>query len=119
MDLLTTCTLTTRDYTLQIANAHRLASSVCYGLHLPFPGNRINTVEILQLSALMFSYHSPRAEFLSTDNSTNSDDPTCERCLQEDDSVTHILCDCEAIGYLRFCHLGQFFMEPSDFYDAP
>jgi hypothetical protein len=46
-------------------------------------------------------------------------DETCERCLQEDESVTHILCDCEAIAYLRFHHLGQFFMEPSDFYDAP
>jgi hypothetical protein len=31
----------------------------------------------------------------------------------------HILCDCEAITYLRFRHLGQFFMEPSDYYDAP
>jgi hypothetical protein len=34
-------------------------------------------------------------------------------------SATHILCDCEAIAYLRFRHLGQFFMEPSDYYDAP
>jgi hypothetical protein len=48
-----------------------------------------------------------------------TDDPTCERCLQEDQSATHILCDCEAIACLRFRHLGQFFMEPSDFYDAP
>jgi hypothetical protein len=48
-----------------------------------------------------------------------TDDPTCERCLQEDESATHILCDCEAIAHLRFRHLGQFFMEPSDFYDAP
>jgi hypothetical protein len=47
------------------------------------------------------------------------DDPTYERCLQEDESATHILCDCEAIAYLRFRHLGQFFMETSDFYDAP
>jgi hypothetical protein len=47
-----------------------------------------------------------------------TDDPTCERCL-EDESATHILCDCEAIAYLRFRHLGQFFMEPSDYYDAP
>jgi hypothetical protein len=46
-------------------------------------------------------------------------DPTCERCLEEDESATHVLCDCEAIGHLRFLHLGQFFMEPSDFYDAP
>jgi hypothetical protein len=31
----------------------------------------------------------------------------------------HVLCDCEAVAYLRFRHLGQFFMEPSDYYDAP
>jgi hypothetical protein len=47
-----------------------------------------------------------------------TDDPTCERCLEEE-SATHILCDCEAIAYLRFHHLGQFFMEPSDYYDPP
>jgi hypothetical protein len=40
-----------------------------------------------------------------------TDDPTCERC--------HILCDCEGIANLRFRRLGQFFMEPSDYYDAP
>jgi hypothetical protein len=43
------------------------------------------------------------------------DDPTCERCLEDDDSATHILRDCEAINYVRFRHMGQFFMEPSDF----
>jgi hypothetical protein len=47
-----------------------------------------------------------------------TDDPTRERCLEEDESATHILCDCEAIAKLRFHHLGQFFMEPSDYYDA-
>jgi hypothetical protein len=34
-------------------------------------------------------------------------------------TATHILCDCEAIANLRFRHLGQFFMDPSDYYDAP
>jgi hypothetical protein len=48
-----------------------------------------------------------------------TDDSTCERGLQENESATHILCDCEAIASLRFRHLGQFFMEPSDCYDAP
>jgi hypothetical protein len=48
-----------------------------------------------------------------------TDDPTCERYLEEDESATHVLYDCEAIAHLRFRHLGQFFMEPSDFYDAP
>jgi hypothetical protein len=47
------------------------------------------------------------------------DDPTCERCLQEDELATHILYGCEAVAYLRFRQLGQFFMEPSDYYDAP
>jgi hypothetical protein len=48
-----------------------------------------------------------------------TDDPICERCLKEDESATHILCDCEAVAHLRSRHLGQFFMEPSDYYDAP
>jgi hypothetical protein len=49
-----------------------------------------------------------------------TNDPTCERCLEEDGSATRtrILCDCEAIAHLRFRHLDQFFMESSDFYDA-
>jgi hypothetical protein len=48
-----------------------------------------------------------------------TDDRTCERCVEKDESVTRILCDCEAIAYLRFRHLGQFLMDPSDYYDAP
>jgi hypothetical protein len=48
-----------------------------------------------------------------------ADDPTSERHLGKDESAIHILCDCEAIAYLRFRHLGQFFMEPSDYYDVP
>jgi hypothetical protein len=46
-------------------------------------------------------------------------DLNCERCLEEDESATHVLCGCETITHLRFRHLGQFFMEPSDYYDAP
>jgi hypothetical protein len=43
----------------------------------------------------------------------------CERYLEEDEPATHILCDSEAIAYLRVCHLGHYFMEPGDYYDAP
>jgi hypothetical protein len=39
-----------------------------------------------------------------------TDDPICERCLEEDEPATHILCDCEAVAHARFRHLGQFFM---------
>jgi hypothetical protein len=46
-------------------------------------------------------------------------DPICERCLEEDETATHILCDCEAVAHIKLRHLGQFFMEPSDYYDAP
>jgi hypothetical protein len=48
-----------------------------------------------------------------------TDDPICGRCLEEDESATHILWDCEAVAYLRFCHLTQLFMKPSEYYDAP
>jgi hypothetical protein len=48
-----------------------------------------------------------------------TDNPICERCIEEDESATHILCDCEAVAHVRFRHLGQFFMEPSDYCDAP
>jgi hypothetical protein len=48
---------------------------------------------------------------------TNS--PTCERCLEKDESATHIPCDCEAIAYLRFRHLGHYIMEHGDYQDAP
>jgi hypothetical protein len=46
-------------------------------------------------------------------------DPIYERCQEEDESASHILCDCEAVTHIRFRHLGHFFMEPSDYYDAP
>jgi hypothetical protein len=46
-------------------------------------------------------------------------DPICERYQEEVESATHILCDCEAVAQIRFRHAGQFFMEPSDYYDAP
>jgi hypothetical protein len=39
--------------------------------------------------------------------------PTCERCLEKEESATHILCDCDAIAYLRFRHLGHCFIEPA------
>jgi hypothetical protein len=45
--------------------------------------------------------------------------PICERCLEKEESATHILCDCEAIAYLRFRHLGHYFMEQRDYQDAP
>jgi hypothetical protein len=48
-----------------------------------------------------------------------TDDRTFERCLEEDELATHISYVIEAIAYFRFRHVGQFFMEPSDYYDTP
>jgi hypothetical protein len=45
--------------------------------------------------------------------------PTCDRCQKENETATHILCECEAPAHLRFCHLGRYFMEPSDYIDVP
>jgi hypothetical protein len=48
-----------------------------------------------------------------------TDGPTCKKCVGKDESAIHALCDCETIAYLRFHHLGQFFMEPNDTDDTP
>jgi hypothetical protein len=64
----------------------------------------------------LFTIHGHLEEHLFKLGLTN--DPTNERCLEEDESATHLLHDSEAIAYLRFCHMGQFFMESSDYYDA-
>jgi hypothetical protein len=47
------------------------------------------------------------------------DSPTCERCQEKDETVTHVLYECEALAHRRLRHLGQYFMEPSDYFDAP
>jgi hypothetical protein len=36
-----------------------------------------------------------------------TESPTCERCLEKDESATDILCEHEAIDYLRLRHLGH------------
>jgi hypothetical protein len=33
-------------------------------------------------------------------------------------SARDVLCDCDAVAYLRFRHLNHYFMEPDDLHDA-
>jgi hypothetical protein len=33
--------------------------------------------------------------------------------------ATHVLCECEALAHQRLRHLGQYFMEPNDYFDVP
>jgi hypothetical protein len=46
------------------------------------------------------------------------DSPRCKRCLKEE-SATHMLYDCEAVAYLKFYHMGNYFKEPRDYHDSP
>jgi len=43
---------------------------------------------------------------------TNS--PLSRRCGVGEETLTHILCECEALASLRHIHLGSFFLDPED-----
>lgn len=45
------------------------------------------------------------------------DSPGCDRCNQASETVSHVICDCEALATLRCKHLGQHFMKPGHFLD--
>jgi len=45
------------------------------------------------------------------------DNPSFVRCKQAFEISLHVLCDYEALATLRFRHMGQHFMKPSDFDD--
>jgi hypothetical protein len=63
----------------------------------------------------IFTGHSPKR----TPFQNGIDSPICVRCLEKDETATHILCDCEAIAYVRFRHMGHCFMEPDNYHNAP
>jgi hypothetical protein len=67
--------------------------------------------EHLRWVVWLFTEHCPLKAHLFELGLT--DDLTCEWCLKKDELATHILCD------LRFCHLHEFYMEPSDYYETP
>jgi hypothetical protein len=37
---------------------------------------------------------------------------TCRKCCTVDETLVHILCECEELASLRHAHLGSFFLEP-------
>ena len=41
-------------------------------------------------------------------------DGTCEQCLDEDETVQHFICDCEAFHSLRREILGEFFLKQEE-----
>ena len=40
--------------------------------------------------------------------------PLCRWCWVEDETLAHVLCDCEALTSLSHVHLGSFFLDPQD-----
>jgi hypothetical protein len=81
----------------------------------PFPNNSSVVIEVClprrcietEVIRLLLAYSLPRDVFTEQ--------------LPSDGRLpaTHILCNCEAVAHVRVRHLGQFFMEPIDYYDAP
>jgi hypothetical protein len=43
-----------------------------------------------------------------------SDSPLCRRCGAQDETLAHILCECEALASLRRAYLGSFLLDPED-----
>jgi hypothetical protein len=42
------------------------------------------------------------------------DSPLCRKCGVMEETLTHILCECEALASLKHAYLGSFFLEPKD-----
>jgi hypothetical protein len=42
------------------------------------------------------------------------DSPLCRRCGVRQETSAHILCECEALAYLRHVYMSSFFLEPED-----
>ena len=42
------------------------------------------------------------------------DSPLCRKCRVREETLSHILCECEALASLRHVYLGSFFLEPED-----
>jgi len=43
-----------------------------------------------------------------------SNNPTCRKCGNEEETSAHILCECEALASLRHVYLGSLFLDPED-----
>jgi hypothetical protein len=43
-----------------------------------------------------------------------SNNTTCRKCGTEEETSSHILCECEASASLRYTYLGSFFLDPED-----
>jgi hypothetical protein len=42
------------------------------------------------------------------------DSPLCRKCGGAEETLAHILCECQALASLRHVYLGSFLLEPED-----
>ena len=42
------------------------------------------------------------------------DSTLCSKCGVREETLAHVLCECEALASLRHAYLGSFFLEPED-----
>jgi len=40
--------------------------------------------------------------------------PNCKKCQAEEETSTHVLCECEGLAALRHAYLGSFVLDPED-----
>ena len=43
-----------------------------------------------------------------------SNNPICRKCGTEEETLVHILCECDALASLIHTYLGSFFLDPED-----
>jgi hypothetical protein len=67
-----------------------------------------------QVSGLLTCYYHLKEHIFKLEP---ADRTACDRSLSKEKQY-HILCECEALDELRFCHLQMRFMKTSDYQNA-
>jgi hypothetical protein len=96
-----------------LGNTQRQAQELILG---PCPGAKarflfFNRIQSRVVTGLLTEHNTLRRHlhFMALSNS-----PLCRRCGVEDETLTHILCECEALASLNHAYLGPFFFCPED-----
>jgi len=72
-------------------------------LHVSF--NRTQTRVVIGL----LTGHNTLSRYLHIMGLCN--DPMCRKCVNEEETSVHVLCECEALASLRHAYLGSFFLD--------
>jgi hypothetical protein len=96
-----------------LGSTQRLARELILG---PSPGakNRLLSFNRTQSRIVigLLTGHNTLRIYLHLMGLTNS--PFCRRCGVEDETLAHIIFECEALASLGHVYLGSFFLDPED-----